>query len=57
MERRPIVVPRPMHADGSACTCEPGCTCHPPTRKEDPITVAVRGSFHLKTCPAYKRVE
>lgn len=40
-----------LHDDGTACTCDPGCTCHPPTRNEDPIVTGERGSWHLDTCP------
>jgi hypothetical protein len=37
-----------VHDDGTPCECDPGCTCHPPTRNEDPI---VTGSWHFDTCP------
>lgn len=40
-----------VHDDGSPCTCDPGCNCHPPTRNEDPIVTGERGSWHLDTCP------
>lgn len=41
------------HTDGTPCTCEPTCTCHPPTRDEPAEAIYKRGSFHLRTCPAF----
>ncbi len=45
--------PRVKHRDGSDCTCDPRCNCHPPERNEDPAEVQKRGSFHLRTCPCF----
>jgi 8-oxo-dGTP diphosphatase len=44
---------RAKHRDGSDCTCDPRCDCHPPERREDTAEVQKRGSFHLRTCPAF----
>jgi 8-oxo-dGTP diphosphatase len=41
------------HRDGSDCTCDPRCDCHPPERREDTAEIQKRGSFHLRTCPAF----
>lgn len=40
-----------VHPDGTPCACDPDCTCHPPTRNEDPIVTGERGSWHLDSCP------
>jgi hypothetical protein len=40
-----------VHPDGTPCACDPGCSCHPPTRNEDPIVTGERGSWHLDSCP------
>lgn len=41
------------HTDGQTCTCDPSCDCHPPERVEPVEEIAKRGSFHLRTCPAF----
>lgn len=45
------------HDDGTRCGCAAECTCHPPTRNEPSDVMHTRGSFHLETCPAFKRCD
>jgi len=48
-----VQVAHAKHRDGSDCTCDPRCVCHPAERSEDLTEVQKRGSFHLRTCPAF----